>query len=106
MLMDFPLSRMRLLVVDDNSPDGTGQIAEGLADYYGRDHVGVVHRQAKEGLGKAYLEVLGARFRLARSSSFRWTPTSHMDRVPARDARHAAVRRRRCGDWFAVRRRG
>lgn len=42
-----------LLVVDDNSPDGTGDIADTLA---GKDkRISVLHRQGKEGLGKAYL---------------------------------------------------
>jgi dolichol-phosphate mannosyltransferase len=56
MLMELPLPSLRVLVVDDNSPDGTGQIAEQLADQYGRNRVGVVHRKGKEGLGKAYLD--------------------------------------------------
>ena len=43
----------RLLIVDDNSPDGTGQIADRLAA--ARDDVEVLHRAAKEGLGPAYL---------------------------------------------------
>ncbi|MFE6687262.1 polyprenol monophosphomannose synthase [Streptomyces sp. NPDC057743] len=52
-LMDLGLEGLRLLVVDDNSPDGTGQVAERLAEQYpGR--VDVLHRTAKEGLGKAY----------------------------------------------------
>jgi dolichol-phosphate mannosyltransferase len=55
-LMELPLPSMQVLVVDDNSPDGTGEIAEQLAEYYGRNRVGVVHRQGKEGLGKAYLD--------------------------------------------------
>ncbi len=42
-----------VLVVDDNSPDGTGAIADGLAAKDPR--VKVLHRAAKEGLGKAYL---------------------------------------------------
>lgn len=43
-----------LLVVDDNSPDGTGELADALA--YGlAPHVHVLHRTGKEGLGKAYL---------------------------------------------------
>lgn len=41
-----------VLVVDDNSPDGTGDIADGLAD--GTDRVHVLHRQEKDGLGRAY----------------------------------------------------
>lgn len=42
-----------VLVADDNSPDGTGDIADRLAD--SDDHVHVLHRRGKEGLGKAYL---------------------------------------------------
>jgi dolichol-phosphate mannosyltransferase len=55
-LLELPLTGLRILVVDDNSPDGTGRIAEELADHYGRDRIGVVHRQGKEGLGRAYLD--------------------------------------------------
>ncbi|MDA8436723.1 MAG: polyprenol monophosphomannose synthase [Actinomycetales bacterium] len=42
-----------VLVADDNSPDGTGTIADDLAA--GDDHVHVMHRRGKEGLGAAYL---------------------------------------------------
>jgi apolipoprotein n-acyltransferase lnt/dolichol-phosphate-mannosyl transferase dpm1 len=42
-----------VLVVDDNSPDGTGELADEMAA--GDDHVHVLHRQGKEGLGAAYL---------------------------------------------------
>ncbi|MGW6457957.1 polyprenol monophosphomannose synthase [Streptomyces sp. NPDC055078] len=42
-----------ILVADDNSPDGTGKIADELAD--SDDHVHVLHREGKEGLGAAYL---------------------------------------------------
>ncbi|MEU8146666.1 polyprenol monophosphomannose synthase [Nonomuraea sp. NPDC048901] len=42
-----------VLVVDDNSPDGTGEIADKLADK--DDHVHVLHRAGKEGLGAAYI---------------------------------------------------
>jgi dolichol-phosphate mannosyltransferase len=45
--------RMEVLVVDDNSPDGTGQLADDLAKNDARVHV--LHRQAKQGLGKAYI---------------------------------------------------
>jgi dolichol-phosphate mannosyltransferase len=43
----------RVLVVDDNSPDGTGQIADRLAQEL--DTVEVLHRDTKRGLGHAYL---------------------------------------------------
>jgi dolichol-phosphate mannosyltransferase len=55
-LFDLPLAGLRLLVVDDNSPDGTGQVAEELADRYGRNRLSVLHRSAKEGLGRAYVD--------------------------------------------------
>jgi dolichol-phosphate mannosyltransferase len=45
--------RDRVLVIDDNSPDGTGAIADGLVAEL--PWVEVLHREAKEGLGKAYL---------------------------------------------------
>jgi glycosyltransferase involved in cell wall biosynthesis len=41
-----------LLIIDDNSPDGTGELAEKLRS---DSRVNVLHRTAKEGLGKAYL---------------------------------------------------
>ncbi len=56
-LEQLPPSR-RILIVDDNSPDGTGEIADRLAE---DESVVVLHRQRKEGLGPAYL----AGFRVA-----------------------------------------
>ena len=53
-----------ILVVDDNSPDGTGQIADELAAANPR--IRVLHRTKKEGLGKAYL----AGFRLALEEEY------------------------------------
>src|SRR5215217_5031838 len=44
---------VRVLVIDDNSPDGTGEIADRLAAEL--DGVSVLHRKRKEGLGPAYL---------------------------------------------------
>jgi dolichol-phosphate mannosyltransferase len=49
----------RILIVDDNSPDGTGEIADGLAA--SNEAISVLHRARKEGLGPAYL----AGFRVA-----------------------------------------
>ncbi len=42
-----------ILVIDDNSPDGTGAVADGIAEREPR--VRVMHRPGKQGLGKAYL---------------------------------------------------
>jgi dolichol-phosphate mannosyltransferase len=43
----------RVLVVDDNSPDGTGKLADQLAEEL--DAVEVLHRRSKDGLGRAYI---------------------------------------------------
>jgi dolichol-phosphate mannosyltransferase len=43
----------RVLVIDDNSPDGTGVLADALAAEH--PFVDVLHRQEKEGLGRAYV---------------------------------------------------
>ncbi len=54
-LWALPLPDLSILVVDDNSPDGTGQIAEELkAAHPGK--LEVIHRSGKLGLGSAYLE--------------------------------------------------
>ena len=45
--------RLDVLVVDDNSPDGTGELADQLAKSEPR--IKVLHREQKEGLGRAYL---------------------------------------------------
>jgi dolichol-phosphate mannosyltransferase len=69
--LELILSRLHLsippahaLVVDDNSPDGTGELAEKLAAVDPRVHV--LHRAAKAGLGAAYI----AGFRWAREHGF------------------------------------
>ena len=51
-----------ILIVDDNSPDGTGQLADQLSRQ--QRHVHVLHRAKKEGLGPAYLA--GFQWALAR----------------------------------------
>ncbi len=45
--------RINVLIVDDNSPDGTGEIADRLASQESKVHV--LHREKKEGLGRAYI---------------------------------------------------
>ena len=54
-LFELPLPGLQVLVVDDNSPDGTGQ----LADEHARrspGQISVLHRPAKQGLGTAYIQ--------------------------------------------------
>lgn len=61
-LLSLPLE-INVLVVDDNSPDGTGQIAEDLAKQHpGRLHI--MHRAGKQGLRSAYIEGFKKAFEL------------------------------------------
>jgi dolichol-phosphate mannosyltransferase len=62
----------QVLVLDDSSPDGTGAIADRLAA--DDDHVAVVHRSTKQGLGAAYLD------------GFRWALDRGFDVVVEMDA--------------------
>lgn len=52
--LELPDIEPSVLVVDDNSPDGTGDIADRLAEAHA-GRVSVLHRAGKEGLGKAYV---------------------------------------------------
>ncbi|MFJ8937849.1 polyprenol monophosphomannose synthase [Streptomyces sp. NPDC102365] len=57
-VLQLPLNGLHLKVVDDSSPDGTGRIAEELAEKYnadGRHRMSVLHRTEKDGLGRAYV---------------------------------------------------
>ncbi len=58
--------RLDILVVDDGSPDGTGELADAFAAREPRVHV--LHRTAKEGLGRAYL----AGFAWALRQDYAW----------------------------------
>jgi len=53
-LLALPLEGLRILVVDDNSPDGTGEVADKMAAET-PEHVDVLHRTVKDGLGRAYI---------------------------------------------------
>ncbi len=68
-------SRIEVLVVDDNSPDGTGQLADNMATDDQRIHV--LHRQGKLGLGTAYL------------AGFRWALERDYDYMFEMDADHS-----------------
>ncbi|GAG82309.1 unnamed protein product [marine sediment metagenome] len=53
-LWSLDIGELEILIVDDDSPDGTGQVADELVERYeGRFHV--IHREGKLGLGTAYL---------------------------------------------------
>jgi dolichol-phosphate mannosyltransferase len=68
-----------ILVVDDNSPDGTGRIADGLAA--ADPNVEVLHRTGKEGLGPAY--IAGFRHALAGGAEFILQMDSDFSHDPA-----------------------
>lgn len=53
-LLALPLDGLRILVVDDNSPDGTGEVADKMAAET-PEYVDVLHRTVKDGLGRAYI---------------------------------------------------
>jgi dolichol-phosphate mannosyltransferase len=61
----------RVLVIDDSSPDGTGEIADRLAGEF--DFLSVLHRPKKEGLGPAYL------------AGFVWALATDADRIVEMD---------------------
>ncbi|MEN6559493.1 MAG: polyprenol monophosphomannose synthase [Acidobacteriota bacterium] len=54
-LLALPVPRLRLLVVDDGSPDGTGDLADKLAAA-SPGRLSVLHRQGGRGLGLAYID--------------------------------------------------
>lgn len=59
--------RLQIVIVDDSSPDGTGEIAEELSQRYA-EHLNVIHRPDKQGLGSAYRD--GFRYALAQGADF------------------------------------
>lgn len=54
-LLELPVQNLNILVVDDNSPDGTGDIADELSTKTS-GRVSVMHRAGKLGLGTAYIQ--------------------------------------------------
>lgn len=66
-LLALDLPGLEVLVVDDNSPDGTGQIADDLAQRYPAQ-VHVMHRAGKLGLGTAY--IAGFRYALEHGADY------------------------------------
>ncbi len=54
-LLELPLPDLKILVVDDDSPDGTGKLADELVEQY-PSRISVLHRKGKLGLGTAYIQ--------------------------------------------------
>ncbi|MFB0526952.1 MAG: polyprenol monophosphomannose synthase [bacterium] len=67
-----------LLIIDDNSPDGTGRIADGLAEKH--SVVSVIHRPAKLGLGTAY--ITGFKYALKNNYDFVFTMDADFSHQP------------------------
>jgi dolichol-phosphate mannosyltransferase len=80
-LLGLPLSGLRVLVADDNSPDGTGKVADLLAEQDGAGRLSVVHRLAKEGLGRAYVD--GMQRAMAEGAEFVIQMDSDLSHPPA-----------------------
>ena len=70
-LLNMPLG-LHVLVVDDNSPDGTGKLVEEISQRYNRIHI--LHRAKKEGIGPAYV------------AGFKWALEQGFDIVVEMDA--------------------
>jgi dolichol-phosphate mannosyltransferase len=71
--------RLDVLIVDDNSPDGTGGIVEGMASRDPRVHI--VHRASKMGLGTAY--VAGFRWALEHDYAYMFEMDADFSHDPA-----------------------
>jgi dolichol-phosphate mannosyltransferase len=67
-VLGLPLPNLRLVIADDDSPDGTGAIADELATNAGDDRMVVLHRKAKEGIGRAH--IAGMVESMARGADF------------------------------------
>src|SRR5437867_1594596 len=71
--------RLDILIVDDNSPDGTGQLAEALRQKEPR--LSVIHREGKLGLGTAY--IVGFRWALERDYALVFEMDADLSHDPA-----------------------
>ncbi len=78
-VLALPLPNVQLIVVDDASPDGTGQAADRLAAHH-PGKVRVLHRTAERGLGRAYVDgfrlalKLGAQYIVQMDADFSHSP--------------------------------
>jgi len=104
---------VRVLVIDDGSPDGTGELADRLAREL--DYVDVLHRARKEGLGPAYLAgfgwalAVGAELVLEMDCDFSHDPADLPRLIAAAEDADLVIGSRyvpggRIGNWGAVRR--
>lgn len=94
-LWSLGIEHLEVLIVDDGSPDGTGQIADELAEQYkGRFHV--IHRQGKLGLGTAYLT--GFRYALEHGADY----IIQMDADFSHSPSYIPVMLEKCQDYAVI----
>lgn len=67
-LFGLGIPNLKVLIVDDNSPDGTGQMADRLAEEQYQGKLEVIHREGKQGLGTAY--IAGFKHALMRGADY------------------------------------
>jgi dolichol-phosphate mannosyltransferase len=70
-VFDIGLPNLRLIIADDDSPDGTGKIADEIAERVNaerRDRMVVLHRKVKEGIGRAH--IAGMKHAMAAGDEF------------------------------------
>jgi dolichol-phosphate mannosyltransferase len=86
--------KFHILIVDDNSPDGTGKVAEEFAKKFPQVHV--LHRKNKNGIGKAYID--GFKWALKRD----FDPIFEMDADFSHDPRYLPVFLEKIKDYDLV----
>ncbi len=80
-LLTLDIENLQILIVDDNSPDGTGEIADDLAQRWYPGRLNVIHQTGKMGLGTAYITGFkwalehGADFVIQMDADFSHSPT-------------------------------
>jgi dolichol-phosphate mannosyltransferase len=80
-LLTLDVKDLQILIVDDNSPDGTGRVADDLAQNYYPGRLHVIHRSGKMGLGTAYVAGFswalehGADYIIQMDADFSHSPT-------------------------------
>jgi dolichol-phosphate mannosyltransferase len=105
-LLELPVGNLEVLIVDDNSPDGTGRIADELVQrYWPRVHV--LHRPGKSGLAGAYIAGLQLALKLMAEriiqmdADFSHSP-SYVPKMLEKSEQYDVVIGSRYVEWGAV----
>jgi dolichol-phosphate mannosyltransferase len=93
-LLTLDIDDLHVLIIDDNSPDGTGNIADELAQRCYPDRLHVIHRAGKLGLGTAYIKGFrwaldhGAHYIVQMDADFSHSPSyirEMLEQIPEND---------------------